>query len=261
MAYVYTHTRLDSNEIFYVGIGSRKKRAYDKADRNRYWYHIVNKHGYKVTVTHEDVCWEEACAIEKYLISFYGRADLKAGTLVNMTDGGDGTLNKSEEAIRKISERAKLRVGDKNPNYGKKHSEKTKELIRIANTGPNNPRYGKPGTMRGRFGELNPNYGREHSPEVRAKMREKKIGVFDGEKNPMYGKAHSEKARELISRKARDRFSKYGSHLSKKVIDTATGIMYESAKDAAEKLGLKATTLRSWLNGWNKNPTTLKYLS
>lgn len=107
MAVVYTHTRLDNNKVFYVGIGT-KKRAFDRGSRNKYWYSVVNKHGYKVDITHEDVCWEEACSIEKYLIAFYGRADLKLGTLVNMTDGGDGTINKSEESKLRQLETAKI---------------------------------------------------------------------------------------------------------------------------------------------------------
>jgi hypothetical protein len=101
MPIVYTHTRLDNNKVFYVGIGGSKNRAYCKRNRNKHWYHVVNKHGYKVNVTHEDICYEEALSIEKYLISFYGRLDLKEGTLVNMTDGGEGTINVSKEATEK----------------------------------------------------------------------------------------------------------------------------------------------------------------
>jgi hypothetical protein len=96
MAIVYTHTRLDSNKVFYVGIGKHLRRAFDKRARNKYWYNVVNKHGYRVDITHKDLCWEEACSIEKYLIAFYGRFDLKAGCLVNLTDGGEGTHNRSE---------------------------------------------------------------------------------------------------------------------------------------------------------------------
>lgn len=108
MAVVYTHIRKDNNEVFYVGVGKHKSRAFDKRQRNKHWYHIVNKHGYNVNITHCDLCIEEAFCIEKYLISFYGRKDLKSGTLVNMTDGGDGTVNKSKESIYKQLETAKI---------------------------------------------------------------------------------------------------------------------------------------------------------
>lgn len=42
-----------------------------------------------------------------------------------------------------ISELNKKRIGDKNPFYGKKHSEKTKKLISEINSGENHPFYGK----------------------------------------------------------------------------------------------------------------------
>ena len=50
----------------------------------------------------EDVTWEEACTLEKNLIKEYGRRDLMAGTLVNMTDGGEGIENPSEEVRERL---------------------------------------------------------------------------------------------------------------------------------------------------------------
>ncbi len=50
----------------------------------------------------------------------------------------------SKECRQKMSEQRKGRMtGEKNPFYGKKHSEETKEKIRLANTGENHPYYGK----------------------------------------------------------------------------------------------------------------------
>ncbi|RYE59168.1 MAG: HNH endonuclease [Sphingobacteriales bacterium] len=46
----------------------------------------------------------------------------------------------------------------------------------------------------------------------------------------------------------------------KRVVDNATGETYQSAKDAAQKLGIKYNTLRNYLNGGiSKNPTSLSY--
>ena len=39
---IYRHIRLDTNQVFYIGIGSIK-RAYRKTGRNNYWNNITNK--------------------------------------------------------------------------------------------------------------------------------------------------------------------------------------------------------------------------
>ena len=116
MAYVYTHTREDKNEVFYVGIGINSntfERAYRKHG-TAFWERIAKKTSYKIDIILSNVSWEEACAKEIELIKFYGRRDLGTGSLVNMTDGGEGTIGrlKSEEEIAKIS-------GEKNGSHGK----------------------------------------------------------------------------------------------------------------------------------------------
>lgn len=47
----------------------------------------------------------------------------------------------------------------------------------------------------------------------------------------------------------------------KPVINTITGKVYSSVKDAANNMGYKYDTLRHQLNGVNKNKTPLKYFS
>lgn len=92
MAYVYTYTRLDKNEIFYVGIGSdaNYKRAKNKSLRTDYFKKIINKYDYKLDIVFDNLTLEEACQKEIELISLYGRRDLGTGTLINFTDGGEG---------------------------------------------------------------------------------------------------------------------------------------------------------------------------
>ena len=52
MAYVYKHTRLDTNQVFYIGIGNDNsyKRAYNKYDRNYIWKNIINSEKPKVGI-------------------------------------------------------------------------------------------------------------------------------------------------------------------------------------------------------------------
>lgn len=94
MAYVYTYTRLDKNEIFYVGIGSdsKYKRAKNKSSRTNYFKRIINKYECKLDIVFDNITWEEACLKEVELVSLHGRKDLGTGTLTNLTNGGEGRL-------------------------------------------------------------------------------------------------------------------------------------------------------------------------
>ena len=67
--YLYRHIRLDKNEPFYIGVGtkgdykhtktiSEYKRAYSKGKRNTFWNNIVNKTGYEVEILLESDDYE-----------------------------------------------------------------------------------------------------------------------------------------------------------------------------------------------------------
>lgn len=102
---VYRHLK-PCGEVFYIGIGS-VRRAYDTHSRNKHWNHTVNKYGYEVQILKNNLTWEEATELEIALISFYGRRDLGTGTLCNLTDGGDGLINLSDESREKMSDAKK----------------------------------------------------------------------------------------------------------------------------------------------------------
>lgn len=95
MAVVYRHRRLDNFQVFYVGIGKNKYRAYEKSPlrRSEYWSRVVNKCGHEVEIVADNLSYEDAKELECFLIQLYGRKDLGTGQLINMTDGGDGALN------------------------------------------------------------------------------------------------------------------------------------------------------------------------
>jgi hypothetical protein len=151
MAIVYIHRRKDIEDpflnVFYVGIGKSEIRSVRKDARNNHWKSIVNKYGYEIEITHKDICWEEACVIEKYLISFYGRHDLNLGNLCNHTDGGEGAIG----AKRSLETREKLRI----INTGKKLTQEHKDKIGFHSKGERNPMYGVRLT-----GDKNPMYGK-----------------------------------------------------------------------------------------------------
>lgn len=87
--YVYTHHKATTGEIFYVGKG-HGRRAWEKADRNPFWKRIVSKHGVVVKVAQDGLQEWAAFELECDLIALHGRRNLGDGSLVNLTDGGDG---------------------------------------------------------------------------------------------------------------------------------------------------------------------------
>ena len=86
---VYLHINPKTKEVFYVGIG-REDRAYNFRNRNKFWNNYKNKHGVKVEIIKKGLKIKEACKLEVDLINHYGRRDLKEGTLVNLSNGGEG---------------------------------------------------------------------------------------------------------------------------------------------------------------------------
>jgi len=98
---VYLHRKQTNNEVFYVGMGN-KKRAYSK-QRSKRWHNIVKKHGFYIDIISENLNNEDAFELECFLIEIYGRLDLKTGILANMTEGGCGVsgLNCSIKERRK----------------------------------------------------------------------------------------------------------------------------------------------------------------
>lgn len=80
-------------------------------------------------------------------------------------------------------------------------------------------------------GQNNPNFGKKHTPEQFKAQSERQKGLMAGEKHCF----------------------------SKKVIDTESGQIWNCIKYCAEELKIKYSTLASWLNGTNKNPSNLKH--
>lgn len=118
--YVYAHINIVKNEVFYIGKGF-DNRCISSRGRSKYWHRIVNKYGYEAIKLEINLSNEESLEREKYWIKKIGRKK-SGGTLINMTDGGDGgdTISNhpnKDEIIKKFSINSK---GKNNPNYGSK---------------------------------------------------------------------------------------------------------------------------------------------
>jgi hypothetical protein len=155
MAIVYKHITKDTNEVFYVGIGKTKKRAYSKNQRSKFWKNIVNKHDYSVVIVESDITWSDACEIEKILINQFGRRDNNTGILVNMTDGGDGNNNQ----ICTDETRAKMSKTRKGRKYTKEHR------LAISN-GQRSMKHTKERVAKNRLAHL----GKKHTEETKKKL-------------------------------------------------------------------------------------------
>lgn len=124
--FLYRHIRLDKNEPFYVGIGTKRtdiknpknwkklyRRAFCKKLRGIIWKRIIAKTNYEVEILLESDDYEFIKQKEIEFIKLYGRKDLKTGTLANQADGGEGVTGKIfTEAEREV--RRKRMLGNKN---------------------------------------------------------------------------------------------------------------------------------------------------
>ena len=144
MAVVYTHKKKTDGIVFYIGIGTRKQRAYSKHGRNPMWNSIVDKHGYDVDVLVDNISIDEAKYYERYLIRYHGRRDFGFGNLCNMTDGGDGVhgcLFTEERRIvagninrgKKFTEEHKRKMSES--HKGMKHKESSRIKMSLARAG------------------------------------------------------------------------------------------------------------------------------
>ncbi len=162
---VYLHINPVKNEIFYVGIGG-DKRAISKKDRSSFWYGVVKRYGYIIDVVDSNLSWDAASKKERFYIKRIGRRDLGLGTLVNMTDGGDGLNNPSKETRAKIGVSSKKRF--ENAQYKNNFISKTKGRVESEEV-----RQRKSERM---SGDKNSFYNKKHSPESKKKITEAKKG-------------------------------------------------------------------------------------
>jgi hypothetical protein len=102
--YVYEHRKATTGEVFYVGTG-KGCRAWFTANRKRHWVNIARKHGVVVRIVQDGLQEWFAHELERDLIALHGRFDAGKGSLVNVTDGGEGTSGRvlSAESRAKIA--------------------------------------------------------------------------------------------------------------------------------------------------------------
>ena len=130
---------------FYVGKGQQRRPGEHikeaKTDRNNYKLHIIRQLlksiGHVPTIIlAKNLTDSEACAMEILLIAAIGRKDKGLGPLVNLTDGGEGTVG----YITSVSTRNRLRdtstASWQDPAVRIERSNAIKEGLRLSYTDP-----------------------------------------------------------------------------------------------------------------------------
>jgi hypothetical protein len=132
--YLYGHIRLDTNEMFYIGISlynrtGKYSRAFNKRQRSIFWKNITAKTEYKVEIILDNLPKHSLLLEEPKYIKLYGRRDLGEGTLVNLTNGGEGVCGYKYRTKRVMAESQRLSM------FGRKLSQETKDKISAKHIG------------------------------------------------------------------------------------------------------------------------------
>jgi group I intron endonuclease len=151
-----------------------------KRGKPNYFYRSIKKHG--------SDCWLHSILEQCETFELANNAEAKwiaeldtKNTGYNMTDGGDGCNNLTEETRKKISEAA---IRQMTPEFRKWQSERVKKQMT-----PEARKY----LSEINTGEKHPQFGIHQSDERKQKLSES----HKGEKNPMFGKPSS---RRLFSK-------------------------------------------------------------
>jgi len=223
--YVYCLIDSKTNMPFYIGKGHGNRmynheKSVEKSkipNNNKYLFNKIKKiknSGYNILYKKILENVDESTALKEEIsqIKFFGRNNMGTGILCNLTDGGDGIKNLSDESRNKLkykksdSHRKKLSESHmgkklseehilnlKNRNYlwniGKKRNKETIKKLSLQKKGKT-------------WEEI---YGIDGANKKRKELELRHINGFcKGKNNGMYGKKHSAETRKIMSDKKRN---------------------------------------------------------
>jgi hypothetical protein len=209
--YTYAYLREDRTP-YYIGKG-KDKRAYqrEKTDIK------PPKDKSRIIILKKNLTEDVAFKHEIYMISVFGRKDLKTGILHNRTDGGQGCGG------RKCTEEIKIKISES--NKGKKRSEKTKRRISEAKKGEK------------RTEEFKRNVSKFHKGKPLSEEHKRKIS---GAKK---GKTYSEEAKRKMSEYAKNRSEEH----KRKISEAKEG--KSLSEEHKRKIGKLTKGTKWWNNG------------
>jgi group I intron endonuclease len=235
-------------------------------------YNSFAKHGFDNHVFEiVELCTKENVLEREYYYGSLYKVLGEKGLNCKLPKFGDKYQNTRQETIDKMkawkpSEDtiAKMKAAQTKRAKEQPVSDETKQKLREANLGKKaSDETKKKMSLKGK--------GRVVSKESRIKMGAWKRKPCSEEQKQRLseinkGKPMLEKTREALrialtgrpcSQKTKDAVAKASSKI---VLDTASGIYYDSVKEAAHLYNMKSTTLRAMLTKQNKNKTNLIYI-
>ena len=115
--YTYAYLREDRTP-YYIGKGTGN-RIYDKRRTFK-----LPKDKSRIIFLKQNLTEEESFRHEIYMIAVFGRKDNGTGILRNLTDGGEGVSNPSEETRKKKAEITRKRQANKTPEQKREITRK-----------------------------------------------------------------------------------------------------------------------------------------
>lgn len=264
--YLYRHIRLDKNEPFYIGRGTKStrnyttiksyySRAYCKSHRSNLWKSIVAKTNYEVEILFESDNIEFIKQKEIEFIALYGRIIKGDGILVNITEGGESLAGykPTPEQCKAISERLK---GKNNHNYGKRRElsllfgvSKTKEHVEKSVKSKHENYFNE--VIDIKTGEIYRN------PKCAAETYNININTL---RHYLNGTRINPTNLEFLDENKRPKKDLIDFHKDSVIIlYTLTGVFYYSLKEVYELYGMSKDRLHKMLKGKQRNKTSLIY--
>lgn len=178
---VYKISNTINNKI-YIGITKKtlkqrwSRHGFAKSSKNMAITYAILKYG-KENFIAEEICSalniESLKKLEIYFIEYYTNIGFE---LYNVKKGGNYNPQTAEETKKKLSEIGKTLIGNKNPFYGKKHTEETKKIL--SEKCKNNRRYIRTEKHLKRISEVHK--GKHVSEETKLKISKPLICLNNG---------------------------------------------------------------------------------
>jgi len=133
--YIYKITRNDGSGKYYIGMHSTDDLEDGYFGSGSYLWHSIKKHGkekHSMEILEFLPSRQELRVRESQIVD---EKRLKDPLCMNLKTGGEGGAQSDPAVLQIISEKAKLRVGEKNSFYGKRHTEATKQKIATSRIG------------------------------------------------------------------------------------------------------------------------------